>query len=382
MFSQYRGTIQSPQNGQGMILSLFVRRTPWLAAHILVLVLISGLWTYPCFAGPPLRLTLEHCDNLALEEVERILLIELGSKRAEEGSVLVTEVTIECGTNRNIITVQDPITRKVLRRAIRLESTEAEGHARLLALAASELLLASWAELESNPRPTVEPDGPIPSLAAILEARNTVISRRSRSAVQEDASLAGDDDIPDVVQLSTRERKALMRSNSRIRVVGLATGRTIVGVPGMLYGGGIRAGQDRSSIASWTLDALMEGGSVGAYDALLGLTAVTVAGTVGLSYKIGAISMRAGGGLRWGITSVRSGGEDSKDVPSVVTIGPWGWPMTHASLTVHTGNGLLAELGMEAGYAVIPVGGSNSGVAAPALQGAWVGASFGLGFGP
>ncbi len=376
---------------------MLVRRKASLVACFIGTLVAHGLLADGCLGAPPLRLSLHSCEHLIDGEVERILLLELGSKRAEEGSVLVTEVMIECGPTRSIITVEDAITRKVLRRAIPADPT-GEGQARLLALAASELLLASWAELDINPHPLVEPEGLVPSAELVSNAREALRARHSAAprhppnnrssseaarldfeTVNDDSAVALDLEPPSPVRMSPRDRHEQQRTSSRLRVLGVLSGRGILGLPGMLYGGGVRVGQDSYGVVAWTLDALLERGTVDADLGALGLTAVSVGGIVGYSHKASLMTLRAGGGLRWGLTVVQA--ELDGAAASSVTSSPWGWPVLSASLTLHTNEALVVEWGAEAGYAVLPVG-KSSGIGAPALRGAWVGASFGVGVGP
>ncbi len=377
-----------------------MRRFLRTASVILGALGTCGLRTGVSLAAPPVRLSLHGCAHLAEAEVERILLLELDSKRADAASVVVTEIVVECGPITSVITVQDPITRKLLRRSIPNTSPEIEGQARLVALAASELLLASWAELELNPRPQVVPEGPVPSGSDLSGARDAVRARLARKtgrsgafggsgedtqldvdAEQDDRSSANEteDEQPASSPVPRKQRERQIASG--LRVLAVASGRGVMGVAGMLYGGGVRMGRDHYGVVAWTLDALLEGGTLEAKDATTSLTAVTVGGMIGFSYKIDPISMRAGGGLRWGVTSAQEN-DITGEGPSFVTVGPWGWPVLGASATLHTSDGPVVELGAEAGYAVVPVGGSSSSDGSPAIRGAWAGASFAIGFGP
>ena len=49
--------------------------------------------------------------------------------------------------------VQDPLSRKIVTRHINVGAAAPNARARLIAIATSELVLASWSELETNPDP-------------------------------------------------------------------------------------------------------------------------------------------------------------------------------------------------------------------------------------
>ena len=112
---------------------------------------------------PPVSLALERCPHLSTAEVERIFSAELGSPATIPGDPNVTEVTIVCEGDRVLVRVMDPLSRKTVQRSFDTKTFDKKATPRLVALAASELVLASWAELYSNPTPSVQPVGPAPS---------------------------------------------------------------------------------------------------------------------------------------------------------------------------------------------------------------------------
>src|SRR5262245_30183868 len=132
----------------------------------------------PAFAeSPPVNVTLEGCPQLVPTEVERIFAAELGSANPGVSDPSVTEVTITCEGARVVVRVKDPLSRKIVQRSFDTSTFDEKATPRLVALAASELVLASWAELYSNPTPTVEPEGFPPSPDDTTAVRQTLRAR-------------------------------------------------------------------------------------------------------------------------------------------------------------------------------------------------------------
>jgi hypothetical protein len=158
------------------------------------------------------------------------------------------------------------------------------------------------------------------------------------------------------------------------RTVVMGSVRSFVEDHGKLWGGGLRISEERFSRISWSADVLIEGGTLanGSSDYEIR------SGTIGAWLMVygrtggpaGLLTGRAGAGIRMGVigSSSDTGGRGSN------AVAPWGWPL--AALSATLGRKFLAELSLEAGYVVLPVGGVESG---SNLRGGWVSVQFGLG---
>ena len=93
---------------------------------------------------------------------------------SNSGGTTVTEVLVSCERSRVIVRVRDPISRKAIQRSFDIALSDPKARSRLVALASSELILASWAELRVNPRLKVIPEGPEPNPKMVKAARETV----------------------------------------------------------------------------------------------------------------------------------------------------------------------------------------------------------------
>jgi hypothetical protein len=294
-------------------------------------------------AGPRVRLTIDECNRLDERSVQRIFAADLGASVTAEYGPDVTEVSIECEGPRVIVRVRDPIRRKNVRRSFDSTSFGDRGESRLIAIAASELVLASWAELTSNPSPAVEPEGAKPSVESVTTARASVRAHTKPTALPTPnrappvppgapRSLATDNGEP---RESTSTRPA---SRARRRILAVASARAFFQRYGSIAGGGFRYGEDFRNIASWSADVLIESGRVQNQATSTSVGAHIFAHTQG-----GALTCRLGAGVRMGTLSLPS---------RVTTIATWGWPVGAASCSV-VGRGVVVELGGEAGYAAL-----------------------------
>jgi hypothetical protein len=312
----------------------------------------------PAFAEPPpVSLALEQCPHLSSSELERIFSAELGSPTAIPGDPGITEVTIVCEGVRVVIRVKDPLSRKTVQRSFDTTAFDEKATPRLIALAASELVLASWAELYSNPTPTVEPEGKPPSPTE---------ANAIRQALRERSFFAGEPEDP-------QQRPDPEEAENRVlRIVALGSVRTFPGEEttpsgddGTLWGGGMRLGEERFKLVAWSLDTLIERGTVIAHGGeeltVSEITSWTIGGSLLAYYSFKEVfTARLGVGLRAGLIA--------QDSP---TVAPWGWPLGVTSLTLRA-KSLVMEFSGEGGYVAFPASGGE-------VSGFWLSGQFGLG---
>lgn len=147
----------------------------------------------------PLDVELSACDaELRAERVRALLEIEIGELAAPAGREGRPRLAITCAGDCVLLSLEDPVTDKRVERA--LPAPEGAGRERVLALASSQLLIASWAELlverastdedrvarrgEALPRPEV---GAAMAADALERARaavsRAVVRREERTAL-------------------------------------------------------------------------------------------------------------------------------------------------------------------------------------------------------
>lgn len=145
------------------------RGARWSAAGVLAAshVLVANEAPAQGAASPRVALATEACVGTdgapfaAAAETAKLLALELRAVvvAAQDD---VTLVRVACTPPLTLLQVDDPLTRKTLLRKVDLSAFPATARARALALAAAELVAASWAEAAINPEPKVAPAGPPP----------------------------------------------------------------------------------------------------------------------------------------------------------------------------------------------------------------------------
>jgi len=336
----------------------------------------------PAFAAEPalvIRLRLESCLGVDAAEVERVLAAELGAHLGASGAEVVTEVTARCSGARLVLEVSDPISRKTLRRSFEWSSALGPGRSRLVGIAASELVLASWAELELNPTPKVEPEGQPASPAAALAARDRLRRRVPPAPVARELGPSTVDVEPSGEVITPGERwfQARKPEDRRLRTLGLVSMRRFLNRDGTLWGGGVRVGQEPLVATSWAADTIYETGSIQdrsgrSFD----IDTWTLGAQLLLAGQLDPVTLRAGIGLRAGIVFSALNGEDSFRDSAVA---PWGWPFLALSATL-TARRFVLDLTGEGGYVALPV--SQSTATATVFRGVWVSAQVGVGIIP
>ncbi|MDQ3032246.1 MAG: hypothetical protein M3Y87_07510 [Myxococcota bacterium] len=103
------------------------------------------MWIEPSLARADLTIAAPSCTGLDVEEVRRLLAVEIEDVAAEWSAVATPVVLLGCaGEGRVRIEITDPITDKSVARTVVLSETDRE---RVLAIAIAQLFLTSWLEL-------------------------------------------------------------------------------------------------------------------------------------------------------------------------------------------------------------------------------------------
>lgn len=357
---------------------------------------LASTW-YPistAAAAPPVRLSMSECRELDGAEVERLFQAELDAGTPPATDNDVTDVRISCSGARASVKVLDRLSRKTVERSFELSFFVGPARSRLVALGAAELVLASWAELSTNPRPRAEPEGAPPSDAARSSAKRTVGVKLK--AAGSDLAVTNLDSYPavtpkpgpapattaDTAPTPANERpyfaparplrspEPRRRDMPRTRVLALLSMRGFFEADGVLRGGGVRAGSEPYRYVSWAADALVERGKLLDYE----VDSMTLGGWVLAFYRIEPLSFRLGFGLRGGAVS-SSPLPGSTGSTGRSSVAPWGWPLAATTVTIHAGP-VAIDLSGEGGYTVLPLRGNEN----PALAGSWYSLQFGIGF--
>ncbi len=313
------------------------------ALTVLLVCAPAVAWAAP---HPAVSLSVDACAGVDEAQVAGQVKIELGADLAP-ASPEVTRVQVRCDGDALVLIVNDPITGKSLERRVDLGAAAPKARTRLLAIAISELVSASWTELETNPTPVVAPAGPPPAPSAKAAVRDTVTARTF--APHMFATLGLD-----------------------FRAFPGATGT------GMLVGLGARFATAGAGLG-FSVDLVTSQGK-GVTGALgqVSVDLVGVGAVVTYGARVGGATLAGELGLRGG--SARLGGvpvDDSIEGRSVR--GAFGGPIVGGSAVVRVFGPLILTLRVEGGVALASVRALADGQAATVVGGPFVGGALGLG---
>jgi hypothetical protein len=330
-------------------------------------------------ADLPVHVEVAECPDLDSAEIQRIAAAELRASPSEAKAPDVLEIDVTCEASRVIIRVKDPLSRKAVQRSFDLAPSAPKARSRLVAIAATELVAASWAELQVGRPLTVPPEGGAPgeaerrvaSVALTHASRNPELdapgSKVTRPTNPNRVEPAGPTTPYEPYERHWYDVEA--PDDRMFRVVAVASGRTFFKVPGILWGGGVRVGEERFHFMSWSADAMIETGSVGVAANPYNLLTATVGGALLLWARIGPVTGRIGAGLRAGIAEVGS---------TASSVAPWGWPLGTSSISFRLSPHFVLDISGEAGYVVLPSGQLHQAD----LKGGWFSGQIGLGMVP
>ncbi|HEX7672258.1 MAG TPA: hypothetical protein VF395_21830 [Polyangiaceae bacterium] len=299
-------------------------------------------------------LELEGCDELDEAEVRRIVAAELGARSANIAGLNVTQITVKCAGTRVAIFVSDPLSRKSVQRSFDIGLSDPRARGRLVSIAATELVLASWVELETNRKLHVEPIGPAPAPDATIAARE-IAKQLLAERYEPKARTWYDVETP---------------HDRMLRFVPLVSTRKFFTHPGTLIGGGLRMGEERFRFLSWSADALFESGTVSQLGNYYDISTGTLGGMVLAYVGSRTVTARLGAGLRVGFANIAAAVGPSSGGALV----PWGWPLAATSVTLRFTRYFGVDLGGEGGYVSLP--GSSGGQ--PLFSGFWFSGQAGL----
>lgn len=129
---------------------------------------------------PSLRLLVDPCVGADRVEVERIAAIELRSSTVvvasdASASNASVSVAVDCHERGIRLRVDDAITRKTVERVVNMSDVDPRARARWVAIAAAELVRASWSELDDEAPLRVEPAQPAPPVELVRAAQRALV---------------------------------------------------------------------------------------------------------------------------------------------------------------------------------------------------------------
>jgi hypothetical protein len=313
----------------------------------LALGLFAGASTPVSARQPEVSVAFENCDESQSDEMRHLVALELGATLTAAAAPNATRGLVLCKGDLVELTIVDPNTSKTLHRSVRLTETGAKGRSRLIALALSELVMASWSELASNPRPTLPPAEP----AASPEARAASLDAYRAHA-------------PSPVEVS---------------VNGLA--RHFFLSPGLLWGGSLRLDYQQAP-SPFVFGVDLAGEHQQTPNALghISIDSMSLAPSAQWDARFGIFAFRMGLAIRVGVANV-AGHPNNPAYVSAAATDPWAGAALLTSVGVSWSR-FFARLALEAGYTWVSIQTSVENQSNVGLNGPWLAVMLGVGYLP
>jgi hypothetical protein len=319
---------------------------------IFALLLVAAAPASQTFRAP-LHLEMEKCDDLDQAVVKRVLSMELGASLVEVGGA-VTSARAQCRASEVEVIVDDPVTGKATTRVLDLEGQPRDLRSRLLGLAISEAVLASWLELAVSTEPASSMKAP----AATPEVRRQAADSAAKN-ISPDAREGSR------YQYEITAGPVVRWFGSGLVVKGLAVDAVhwLPSYPSVGAGLDLDGGYGDRFITN-----------VGRASA----TSITLAPRLFMRMNLGPLSAMASAGWRAGLARLSSKPESTARVGRAATVG-WSGPFLALDLSVGLWHALFVRAGLEGGRVLIPARGTVEGVRVIAFDGAWLGGAILLG---
>lgn len=296
-----------------------------LAIRVACGIALASSTTAHANAPATIVLSVAECDSVDVDELARLLHIELrgAAIASEDGAEASATIGVTCRGPMVELEVVDRLTGKTSRRSLDLSGTSTIARTRLVALAVTDLVSASWAELilESSTRraraPTVEK-------APETHARQVVRAR---------------------VQPSPRHR---------VLAFGSAT-TTFAGF--WAFGGGLRVGGDLGGRLGWSVDAGFDRGATRIPEGEVELDRAHLTMAFGARARLGSSTLRVHGGARLGYARMTGEPARPEEFAGRTLRGPTFGPAIAALVTTPPWGRFVLEGGVLAGWDVIGVRG-------------------------
>jgi hypothetical protein len=320
--------------------------------HPILLVLLAVAATP--LGRAPLRLQLDKCVDIDQALVSRVVTMELDAGLADDRqSEVIATAKAECADAQVRLTIDDPVTGKSTTRTLELERQPRGVRSRLLGLAISEAVLASWVELQL----TREPPPSQPGVTASPEIRRKAadIAERRLQVPRPDSSPAWD----------IAAGPAVRWFSSGLFTVGLT--------------GGARRwfGKQPTAGVGLELDGSYGERSV-ARVARADATSLSLAPCLLMRSNLGRLVVTANAGWRVGLAHLSAVPANTLRSGRAAFRG-WTGPFLAVEVRVGLWRSISLRASMESGYAIVPARGGVDSVDVIAIDGSWLGGLLSMG---
>jgi len=299
------------------------------------------------------------CVPLDREKFEYLLNIELGAEPADAASPPAATLSLGCSGSLVILSVEDAVTSKVVTRLVDLSAVDPSARARLMALTASELVLASWMEVRMEPREVIPPAAPPP--APELKAR-----------------------VSEVVE------PQIQSTAPPLRLGASAMTSTFLSALAPIFGVALHLTQPFSSTWAWNLSLLgglgqLEG-SIGerGQAVSIGVTTAALAWSLRYTRSVGPLDLWVGAAALVGLAYLTGERPVATNLTATPAYAPWAGPALQLAAAYPVSERVRLLLQVEGGLLVLGtiarVRSQNSGdqPAVTELRGGWLAAQLGF----
>jgi hypothetical protein len=306
------------------------------------------------------------CVPIDVDRFKHLLSIELGTamdpSAAAKAPHHVAMVSLTCVAEGVQLLLEDAVTRKSVTRVIDLERVMPQSRTRLMAVTVSELVLASWLELQLFVPETLEPAGPAPP------------EEVQRSAARR-------------VEHSLPSHDEAWQLNAGLELMVFAS------APRMVPGVGLRVLGPLSSALAMSASADLGWGTLpgsfgqqGRDAALLRLTTASLQLCLLYVGRVSHLDLSIGGGARMGIAHLVGTSRGDTSLEPNSSFAPWGGPQLLLGIAYRAGPHLRLVANLEAGVLTLriraqtPSGSTSTPSKVADLDGVWSIASLGVGW--
>jgi len=302
----------------------------------------------------PLRLQLDQCPDMDRMTVRRVVSMELEASLATESQAgAITTASAQCADGRVHLIIEDPVTGKRMTRTLDLEDQPRPLRSRLLGLAISEAVLASWLELQLTPEPTPSR----PDAVAQPEAR--------RAAAH-------------IAERRLQEKPPARAKAPAETVIGTIVRRFSSGLLTFGLSGSARHWLDRSPHAGIGIDTDVGYGEQSVSVARAKSVSMSMAPSLLMRSSFGRITVAAGAG--WRLSMAWLSGEPANPFqPGRAGWRAWTGPFLSADLGVPLSGSLFLRASVEIGHVLVPARGRLAATTVIALEGSWLGGLLSVG---
>ncbi|HET6280181.1 MAG TPA: hypothetical protein VFH73_04420 [Polyangia bacterium] len=285
---------------------------------------------------------------MALELRHSVVFIEREVHEPPPGDLDVTVTTVRCSDDVASIEVYDPTSQRTVSRTISLDEADRVAWPHLLGLAVVELVLASWADVQSTPAATTDRQPPA-SITKELKAED----RNSPGRMTE-------------------------RGPSRRDLLGMFSVVKFAQAP-ILVGGDVRFTGRLSNRFRWSTDLSAHHGAQRTPLGNVYADLASVRGATLVEIASRLVALQGSLGLRLGVASLQGSPASDPAIVGGVVRGFWASPSLLSAVVLRLSERMILGVDLEGGWNVFPVVAHVQGQPSVAIHRAWLRGSIGIG---